>query len=104
MEKFAKSFVLFVICLCQFSITNAQLLNNPTGLGNNYSYTDPFSYIESIGLGDFPIFGFSPRAALNINTNLLNGVNTLPPSYGNFGEVFRTDAPDRDDLGDIYSF
>ncbi|MBK8873189.1 MAG: hypothetical protein IPN13_04410 [Bacteroidetes bacterium] len=41
---------------------------------------------------------------MHVNTNYLNGHNTIPPSYNNFGEVFLTDAPDRQDDGDIYSF
>jgi hypothetical protein len=99
--------ILILIVCCTFSYLNSgfgQLVNQPSIGLNQFSQTDPSLSTESIVVGDFSGAGLFPSAAMHVNTNYLNGLNTIPPSYGSFGEVFRTDAPDRDDLGDIYSF
>lgn len=100
----ALSFPLLVITLfmCLTKTINAQWIVNTAG-GNNFTQTDASVDIESVGVGDFATAGVNPRAAFNVNTNFLGGLPNTP-FYGSFGEVFRTDAPDRDDLGDIYSF
>jgi hypothetical protein len=86
------------ICTNTFAQWNIQ-----PSVFNNFGQTDPGVAIESIGVGDFQGFADIPASALHINTNYLQGL-PRPITYANFGEVFRTDAPDRDELGDIYSF
>ncbi|MBP9083642.1 MAG: hypothetical protein KBH11_11245 [Bacteroidia bacterium] len=87
-----------------FIIECQRSINQPSIGLNQFSQTDPSLSTESIVVEDFSGAGLFPIAALHVNTNYLNGHNTIPPSYNNFGEVFLTDAPDRQDDGDIYSF
>ncbi|MBL7916569.1 MAG: hypothetical protein JNL49_16175 [Bacteroidia bacterium] len=91
-----------IIILNYTSTTIAQWTIQPA-LFNNFGQTDPANLIESVGIGDFQGFSNIPLSALHVNTNYLQGLpNGI--SYTNFGEVFRTGAPDRNDFGDIYSF
>ena len=104
MKTITKSTVVVFIYLFTLTIANAQLVNFPSSVGNNYSQTDDNKDVEAIVVGDFNGAIQDPRAALNVNTNFLGGLVAQPPSYGSFGEVLRTDAPDRQDNVDIFSF
>ena len=84
------------------TLTHAQWNAQPA-VSNSFGQTDPSVPVESIGIGDFSGFSEIPASALHVNTNYLQGIPG-PISYANFGEVFRTGAPDRNDDGDIFSF
>ena len=98
MKKTTLSMMAFAglqIAIC--TNTFAQWNIHPAG-ANNFGQTDPGATIESIGVGDFQGFADIPASALHINTNYLQGLPG-PITYANFGEVFRTGAPDRQDDG-----
>ncbi len=80
MKTIIKSAVLVFIHLFTLTIVNAQLVNYPSSVGNNYSQTDENKDVEAIVVGDFDGNFQDPKAALNVNTNYLGGLLTIPPS------------------------
>ncbi|MBL0342136.1 MAG: hypothetical protein IPP71_15195 [Bacteroidetes bacterium] len=104
MNTIAKFSIVLLFYLLKFTSSQAQLVNFTSTSLNDYSQTDANKNTEAIVVGDFFGFGAIPQAALNVNTNYLGGLTNIPPSYGSFGEVFRTDAPDFDATGAIFSF